>query len=666
MKDTEIKNFFYRLQNEKKDDYDETPGQVLTKTYADILYDKGLIIDYELCYFEKEINGKKLKLNGFSLDENTSKLDIFITHVNQENEVKSIGASELNKLAEQSLNFFTSSTKDLSSKINKKEEIYDLTKKISKLKNPIQNLRIFIFTDFICEKKISLSNLPKKVECEFHLYDLNKIYEMSIGGADLSNILINFEDFTDKTRCMLAHKTKEITSYMAFIPGETLANIYNSWGQRILNLNVRSFLQLSGKINKGLRETLIQNPDRFFSYNNGISAVVEDLEIGSDSEGLFIKEAKGFQIVNGGQTTATISRTHKVDGIDLKKVIVPAKITIVSKDQFTEVVPNISVYANTQNSVKTADFSSNHEFHKEFKKLSETVTTSNGKKWFYERMRGEYQLQKMKQKDLGKDKKSSFNELSPPHMKFTKEELAKYLMCWDFKEPYTSNKGAQKNFIQFMRYVNGRKFKPVYDHDFFKGCVAKAMIFDKTSKIIKSNKTIEGYRSQVLNFTVALMSDSSNGNLHHNLIWQDNSLSDNLLYLIEDWSLKVYKSILKGSSGNISEWCKKEESFDYLLDRKFQFNRKILEFEKTKSNIKKYYSQKDSQNIKMCKDMSIDEWNDLWAWCRETDKVDVELSNLALSFLSMAEKKWVNDPSPKQAEKVVVAIKLAEDNGVFD
>ena len=665
MKDTEIKNFFYRLQNEKSDNNDETPGQVITKTYADILYDKGLIVDYELCYFEKEINGKKLKLNGFSLDENTSKLDIFVTHVNQEDEVKSIGASELSNLAEQSVNFFTSSLKDLISKINKKEEIYDLTKQISKLKNPIQNLRIFILTDYICEKKISLSDLPKKVECEFHLYDLNKIYEMSIGGADLSNILINFEDFTDKTRCMLAHKTREITSYMAFIPGETLANIYNSWGQRILNLNVRSFLQLSGKINKGLRETLIQNPDRFFSYNNGISAVVEDLEIGSDSEGLFIKEAKGFQIVNGGQTTATISRTHKVDGIDLKKVIVPAKITIVSKEQFTEVVPNISVYANTQNSVKTADFSSNHEFHKKFKKLSETITTPNGKKWFYERMRGEYQLQKMKQKDLGKDKKSSFNELSPPHMKFTKEELAKYLMCWDFREPYISNRGAQKNFVQFMRYVNGRKFKPVYDPDFLKSCVSKAMIFDKTYKIIKSNKVIEGYRSQVLNFTIALMSEYSKGNLHHNLIWQDNSLSDNLLDLIEEWSLKVYKSILKGSSGNISEWCKSEESFNYLIDTKFQFNKKIIEFEKTKSNIKKYYSKKDSENIKICKELTIEEWNELWAWCRETNKVDTELSNLCLSFLNMAEKKWVSDPSPKQAEKIIVEINLAEENGVI-
>ena len=144
MKDTEIKNFFYRLQNEKSDNNDETPGQVITKTYADILYDKGLIVDYELCYFEKEINGKELKLNGFSLDENTSKLDIFITHVNQENEVKSIGVSELSKLAEQSLNFFTSSLKDLSSKINKKEEIYDLTKQIIITVATAQSNKVFV------------------------------------------------------------------------------------------------------------------------------------------------------------------------------------------------------------------------------------------------------------------------------------------------------------------------------------------------------------------------------------------------------------------------------------------------------------------------------------------------------------------------------------------
>ena len=130
-------------------------------------------------------------------------------------------------------------------------------------------------------------------------------------------------------------------------------------------------------------------------------------------------------------------------------------------------------------------------------------------------------------------------------------------------------------------------------------------------------------------------------------------------------SIRLILCRVKGSSGNISEWCKSEESFNYLIDTKFQFNKKIIEFEKTKSNIKKYYSKKDSENIKICKELTIEEWNELWAWCRETNKVDTELSNLCLSFLNMAEKKWVSDPSPKQAEKIIVAINLAEENGVI-
>jgi hypothetical protein len=666
MINTDLKNFFLRLQMEKSDSEDN-PSQIITKTYADILYDKGIIIDYEINFFEKEIDGKKLKINGFSLDENNSKLDIFVSLQNQENVVKSVNISKLNSLAEESLNFFQAIYKNLSSKINKNEDIYDLSIQLPKLKNLIKNLRIFIFTDFICEKKISLNQLSSKINCETILYDLNKIYEMSIGGSDQTNIKIDFDNYSSKTRCMLAHKTKEITSYMAFIPGEALANIYNTWGQRILNLNVRSFLQLSGKINKGLRETLIKNPDRFFSYNNGISAVVEDLDIKSDVDGPYIKSAIGFQIVNGGQTTATISRTHKVDGIDLKKVIVPAKITIVGKNLFKEIVPNISVFANTQNSVKTADFSSNHDFHKQFKKLSETIITPTGKKWFYERMRGEYQLKKMKQKDLDKDKKTVFNEISPSSMKFTKEELAKYLICWDFKEPHISNRGAQKNFIHFMRYVNGRKFKPIYDKEFFKNCISKAILFKKTAAIIKGQKIIEGYRSQVLNFTISLISNYSKGNLNFNLIWQDQaySLSDNILDLIEDFALKTYKIILKASSGNISEWCKSEESFEHLLNSDLKFDKDILEFEKTKNISKKYLSQKSIQNIKVCKNLSIADWKDLWEWSKDTDKVDIHLCNLALSLYGMAEKKWINDPSENQAEQIMVSIKIAEDDGII-
>ena len=663
MIDSEVKNFFFRLQNEKSDNYVETPSQIITKTYADILYDKGIIADYELTFFEKEINGKNIKINGFSYDENNSQLDILATKTNQENDIKSLGLSELNILAQEACNYFIQSKKDLYKKINKSEEIYDISKKLSNTESPIKKLRVFILTDYLCDKKISLQSIPQ-VSNEFYLFDLNKIYQTSIGGSDQTNIEIDFINFDNKTRCMLAHKTKDIISYMAFIPAEILANIYNTWGQRILNLNVRSFLQLTGKINKGMKETLIESPDKFFSYNNGISVVVDGLETGKDNEGLFIKKAYGFQIVNGGQTTATISRTEKIDGVDLSKVMVPAKITIVQKNLFQEVVPKISVYANTQNSVKTADFSSNHEFHHKVKKLSESTITPTGKKWFYERMRGEYQLQKMKQKDLGPDKKSSFNELSPANMKFTKEELAKYIICWDFSEPHIACRGAQKNFIQFMTYVNGRKFKPLYDEDFFKSCCSKSILFYETSKIIKANKKIEGYRSQILNFTISLMSNYSNGIIDHEIIWQDNSLSKNLLNLIDKWSFKTYNLIQKKASGNVSEWCKSMKSTDYLLDCNFETKDHILEFTK-KGGIKKYYSKIDTKNITILKNISVEDWKILSDWCRETDKVDTHLSHLVLTFFAKAENKWKIEPTQKAVSEVMVAIKIAQEDGII-
>jgi len=389
------------------------------------------------------------------------------------------------------------------------------------------------------------------------------------------------------------------------------------------------------------------------------------LETGKDNEGLFIKKAYGFQIVNGGQTTATISRTEKIDNVDLSKVMVPAKITIVQKNLFQEVVPKISVYANTQNSVKTADFSSNHEFHHKVKKLSESTITPTGKKWFYERMRGEYQLQKMKQKDLGPDKKSSFNELSPANMKFTKEELAKYIICWDFSEPHIACRGAQKNFIQFMTYVNGRKFKPIYNEDFFKGCCSKSILFNETSKIIKANKNIEGYRSQILNFTISLMSNYSKGNLDHEIIWQDHSLSKNLFHLIDKWSFKIYNLIQKKASGNVSEWCKSVKSTDYLLNCNFETKDHILEFIKKKSGIKKYYSKIDSKNITILKNISLMDWEILSDWCRETEKIDTHLSNLVLSLLGMAEDKWRIEPTQKTATEVMVAINIAQNDGII-
>ena len=75
------------------------------------------------------------------------------------------------------------------------------------------------------------------------------------------------------------HTDGQHESYLAVLPGEVLADIYDRWGARLLEQNVRVFLQARGKVNRGIRLTLENEPSMFFAYNNGITATAEAVDI---------------------------------------------------------------------------------------------------------------------------------------------------------------------------------------------------------------------------------------------------------------------------------------------------------------------------------------------------------------------------------------------------
>ena len=668
LKNAYLKEFFLRVKNEIEDSNDQ-PQEVLTKIYTDILYDNGTISDYELVFFEREISNSNIKINGYSFSEEDLRLDLFITYYDPSDKIQEIKLSKVQELIESAKNFYFQSVKKLYEKINKKEDAYDISKTIFKNAKNISTVRIIILTNCECEKTPTMHR-EGKIEFQNFLFDNKRIYSSSLGGANATNIRIDFTKFRDKVRCMLAHKSSDkISSYMAFIPGDVLFNIYRIFGQRLLSLNVRSFLQLGTKINKGIRQTLLNEPDRFFSYNNGIVVVVDDIQIDSDKNGSFIKSATGFQIVNGGQTTATLYRTKKQDNADFTNVVVPAKITLVKKEYLDEVVPKISEYANTQNIVKKADFSSNHQFHIDFKELSQKIRTSEGQQWFYERMRGEYQVQKMKQKDLGKNKKSKFLEISPSHMKFTKEDLAKFINCWHYLDPHVACTGAQKSFVTFMNLLNDKKFHEKIDDDFFQKYCAISILFNKATKIIKENEVIGGYRSQVLNYTISLISYHTSRKINFDLIWADQDISNQFKDLINKWSLKVYEIIQDTSKGrNVSEWCKKEECWEEVTDRNFSFTVTPPEFTnlkkvagKTIKVAKEIFSPEDMDNIKKCKSLSTKDWEKMIAWANESDDFYFIQLQIATSLWMMSLSNWKKQPSPKQAKSALKIIQKAEE-----
>ena len=669
IKSAYYKDFFLRIKNEIEDS-DDQPNSVLTKIYTDILYDNGTISDYELLYFEKEISkNTNIKISGYSFSEEDMRLDLFITHYNSENKIEKIESKKILNLIELAKNFYLQSTKKLYEKINSKEDAFDISKSIFKNSKEISTVRIFVLTNCECDTTPKTTR-ENGIEFQNYLFDITRIYSSSLGGPESTNIKIDFSKFNQKVRCMLAHKTTDkISSYMAFIPGEVLYNIYRLFGQRLLNLNVRSFLQLGTKINKGIRETLLNEPGRFFSYNNGIVVVVDKIEIDHDQEGPFITFASGFQIVNGGQTTATLFRTKKQDNANFDKVVVPAKITLVNKEDLTSVVPKISEYANTQNIVKKADFSSSHPFHLNIKDLSNQIRTPEGQKWFYERMRGEYQVQKMKEKDLGKNKKSKYLETSPSNMKLTKEDLAKFINCWHYLDPHVACTGAQKSFVTFMSSLNDKKFHEKINEEFFIKYCSISILFNKTAKIIKENNDIAGYRSQVLNYTVSLISYLTSRKINFDLIWADQDLSNQFKKIINKWSYKIYEIIQKTANGkNVSEWCKKEECWQELMDRDFSFTETPSEFTnvkkvggKTVKVVKEIFSPEDMDNIKKCKSLSTKDWNSMISWAQDSDEFHYKQLQIAISLMGQALGSWKRQPSPKQANSVVKIIDKAEE-----
>jgi len=669
----QVVEFFQRIKNEVEEDIENSPSSVLAKIYTDILYDKGIIADYDLIFFEKEIDNNIIKINGIGVNKEDLKVDLFISHYNPHSKIEEINVNEITNLSKFAQNFYLESVKGLHKKVGKREEVYDYLKSINNLQKEIKNIRIFILTNFSCEKKIKHSNISG-YSFENCIYDCNDIYETSIGGADSTDITIDFSTFDQKTRCVLAQKNKDgLESYMAIIPGEVLSKIYDTFGQRLLNLNVRSFLQLSGKINKGLRNTLLEEPENFFSYNNGIAVVCNELEIKNDKDGPFVVSANGFQIVNGGQTTATIYRTKKQDMVSFDDVMVPAKITVIEKNNIEKLVPKISEYANTQNVVKKADFSSNHVFHVKFKELSNAVRTSEGQQWFYERMRGEYQVKKSQQKDLGKDKQSKLMEISSSKMKFSKEDLAKFINTWHYQLPHFVSRGAQKNFIMFMNILNEKRFFEKTDEDFFKKYCCISILFNESQNIIKNNSKIEGYRSQVLTYTISLIAYYTGGKINFDLIWADQEITVPFQKVIEQWSEKIYEFVQKTAEGkNISEWCKNDECWNLLKDKTFLANPVPPEFLAIKkSGTKNTLSRKDSfsaedfENIKKCKSLSSKDWSKILAWGQQSGNLQYIQNQIALTLLGYALANWNKSPSPKQAKAAIKMINKAEDFGII-
>src|SRR5713101_8161447 len=337
-----------------------------------------------------------IEVSGYGSNESLDALDVFITSFRQDPQVTRISRTEAETLFRRVLTFVQRCRDGLRQQIDESDDVYDMCLGVEKRLPEVSRLRLFLLTNSLASVTALPGIMLGDLSVSYDIWDLARFHRMSSSGT-LSEPIV--AEFTDPLPCLAAPTTDENFSiFLTILSGSELARLYGQYGTRLLELNVRSFLQAKGAVNRGIRDTLLAEPERFLAYNNGITATASHVEFTPLRDGgRAIRRVHDLQIVNGGQTTASIHYSYVKDKADISGVFVQMKLTVIDdRQRLQEIVPEISKYSNTQNKVTLVDFSSNHPYHVAVEKVTRSLWapaadgSGQDTRWFYERARGQY------------------------------------------------------------------------------------------------------------------------------------------------------------------------------------------------------------------------------------------------------------------------------------
>lgn len=444
-------------------------------------------------------------------------------------------------------------------------------------------------------KKVAIEEIRNK-STSIEIWDLERLKTLSESGTENEPFSIDFLNICNGLHNLPANTEDEDThTYLCVMPGKVLSEIYDEFGQRLLEANVRTFLDFRSSVNNGIRRALLTEPENFFAYNNGLTCTATNVEFSDVGGGRVISKLDNLQIVNGGQTTASIYFAPREKGgigdrlykdIDLGQVFVQMKLTVIhDEDKIENLKSRISQYANTQNSIQKSDLVSNHPFHRNLEKLALSIPMPAGEsglstKWFYERARGQYTT---RSRALTKAQKDRFMLEFPKNQKFSKTDMAKYENTWRMN-PHEVKKGAQANLKLLGEVISEEydKDETQYKHAFYRELIAKALLFKNAdSTILKSDwyKEEKGFKAEAVTYTLAflrylLIKNKRDINLAR--VFQNQCVSPTLSKQIEVLGRFVRDKILdpafRGGQGNPSEFCKSPKGWEAFKTLSFDLN----------------------------------------------------------------------------------------------
>lgn len=680
-----IEDFYKELFQEIKSEQatEEDGGiqeQIFTQIAIDLLADAGETENARICFDRKEDKlGRTMhKLNGYALSENYETLDLFVTVFKGVDEPFTLNKQDAESSINQVERFFRNAVyKDYIKELEESSEVFDLAHTLAEVKEVkefLSRVNIFVLSNGIFKSEIKANKTISGYSIFTRIIDVEYLFNLS--DQTHVPIEINFEDYGGILPCLESPSVNEdYESYLALIPGTTLANIYEEYGSRLLEQNVRSFLQFTGKINKGIRKTIKEEPHMFLAFNNGIAATADELELKNlDDGGKAIVWAKDFQIVNGGQTTASVYHTWKKDKAEIDKIFVQTKLTVVKKrDNFNEIVNRIAEYANTQNKVSTSDLSSNKPFHLELEKISRSVWaqpiegTNIQTRWFYERARGQYKNARLKE-GFTPSRRKAFDLKNPRGQVITKELLAKYLNTyqeiWNGKKlaigPHIVVRGSQKNYVQFLNY--NMPDKP--DNVFYEDTVAKAIMFKTAEKLYGvSPNAIGDMRYITVPYSLSLINLKTDYKIDLYRIWKNQSLSENLKSVLFDLMEIVENFIKSNAPGALyGEWAKKEECWNAIKEADFtiDFNKIKADYTNPSSPKRKSITEDEQLKIEIeeeiarIKAIPSQIWHKIENWGSETGELSNYMTGIAFNMAGkVRNNSFISDSDRKKAIEII-------------
>lgn len=648
--------------------------------------------------------GKKnrfLQINAFAYDEADGSICLLISDFNNSETPVTLTNTQIDSLYSRMYYFIEEAYEgNIVEYCDDSDNIIDIARKIRQLigksnfESSVLKFKFYIITNSVLSarvKSIQKGNLLDR-PVELNLWYLERFYDL-YNSSNSESIEINVPDFgINGIQCLKANMTDcdEYDAYLAIVPGKFLADIYLKHGSRLLQGNVRAFLSLKNAVNKGIRKTIIENPKKFFTYNNGIATISESIELSPDKTKIL--SFKGLQIINGGQTTASMaSAVIKKDNELLDNIFVPMKLTVLKSDvnaddaekdkQYRDMIQKISECANSQTKVTPADFFSNHKFHTMMEVLSQSAKNfappTNGDPfptvWFYERSRGKWEQEQMK---LNATQREKFVKKYPKNQVVKKEQLAKCMIIMD-GYPYLACDISSKMMNHIAPTIDSiceNSIEKINDY-FFKKSIVSIIIFNSVEKLVGKQPWYPkgGNRAQIVPYTISKLLNSipNKKTIDYDLIWKGQSLYSSLIYEIEKIALMTHEFLDNSGGVIVREYARHKETWLKFKEIPYELSENFLKDLKDKDVEKNEERQaKKERKFNNDIDASVEVFNLGYIyWMNVYKKVENE------KVVSFGDKMFIKSiadlikrnglPSPAQSKRLIKIFNCAEDAGII-